>query len=559
MDKKYLFSIIFTLLFTILTAMAEEGINERVFVHTDKDCYVAGEDIWIKFHTVDQNFQPSFLSKVGYVEISDNLKPWIQLKLALEGGSGAGRLEIPLNIPSGIYQLSGYTRYMRNEGENIFFKRQIAIINAGSQPDPNKVEVIEPTENTSSIQNESSILIKTDKSEYSTRNPVRLSVDNLPEDIQDLVVSVYRDDSVISPMKVNKGNWEKQIIPNSPSRLPLQWDAEYEGHIIEGRIVPEPQRDKDILSSVSFVGNDIKYIEGKVNPDNGSVSFYTSEAYGPREIVTTIASNTFEKIPGRIDIVTPFCEILPDSLPPLRIVLNEKQLLDRYIGVQLKSLPETDSLSDKISSKSYYNLPVAYSYDLDEYTRFNTIDETLLEFVDYARTARAGNKKRFSIYLKDKKHFTRDNLLTFLDGVPIYDHENLLNYNPQYIKRINIYDRQYIFGGHTFEGMISFITRQGNLPFFQLDSNSQLFIYDFPKLAEKFNIPDYSEGNIRISRKPDFRHTLYWNPFIENIPEKNMNVLFYTSDLGGKFIVKIEGITRKGEIVSGSSYFEVNE
>lgn len=559
MDKKYLFSTVYMFLFIFLSATAGEGIRERVFVHTDKECYVAGEEIHVKFYTVDQNFQPSALSKVGYVEICNHQKPWIQLKLALDKGSGGGKVKIPSSLPSGIYQLSGYTRYMRNEGQDVFFKRQIAIINASLPPDPTKIELVAANGQLPDISNESTVSVKTDKNVYPTRSRIHLSLDNLPDDIEDLVVSVYRDDMNNPLLKVNKENWRKQVVSDVSFTLPLRWDAEYEGHIIEGKIIPRPDNEHSMVASLSFVGNDIKHIGGRIDPENAAVSFFTSDVYGSCEVVTTITSNAFEKIPNRIDIATPFSEILPDSLPPLQIAFNEKQLLDRYIGVQLQSSPKADSLPGKITSKSYYNLPAAFSYDLDNYTRFSTLNETIIEFIDYVRVLRVENKKRISVYLKSKKRFNTGNILVLLDGVPVHEHERILEYNPQNIKWINIYDGQYIFGKSVFEGMISIITHKQNLPFFQLDDDSQLFIYDCPGLYEESDASDYSEEKALASRKPDYRHTLYWNPFIGKKPEKNMHLSFYTSDLTGKFKVMVEGITRQGEIISGSSYFDVNE
>jgi len=538
---------------------AQEGIRERVFVHTDKECYVAGEDIWMKFYTVNQNFQPSVLSKVGYVELCDNQKPWMQLKLALDEGIGAGKIRIPSAIPSGIYRLSGYTRYMRNESENTFFTREIAIINVGLPPDTDKVGLIESGKRANNNKNENSVLIKTDKNKYAPRNPVNLLLENVPDGIHDLVVSVYRDDSVISPLKTDKENWKKQVVTGYPITTPLKWDTEYEGHIIEGRIIPKTNPDQSIVSTISFVGNDIKYINGKVDQKNGTVSFFTSGVYEPREVVTTITTHAFEKIPNRIDIVSPFSENLPNNLPVLQIDLKEKQLLERYVGAQLNSVLVTDSLRHKGPSESYYNLPITYSYDLDEYTRFNTLNETILEFIDYVRVVKVEEKRRISLYLRNKKRFNTGNVLILLDGTPVYDHENLLNYNPQYIKRINIYEGQYVFGKNVFEGMISFITHQQNLPFFQLDDDSQLFIYDCPVLPPRFEIPDYSEESVQASRRPDFRHTLYWNPFIDTVPEKSTQLSFYTSDLCGRFKVEVEGITRDGEIIYGNSYFDVSE
>ena len=113
---------IFTLYLFILFCLilqAQEELYERVYVHTDKTCYLAGEEVWLKFYTIDTHFRPSSFSKVGYIEISNTERPKAQLKLALDNGSGSGKVKIPTDAPSGIYELTGYTRYMRNEGEKV--------------------------------------------------------------------------------------------------------------------------------------------------------------------------------------------------------------------------------------------------------------------------------------------------------------------------------------------------------------------------------------------------------------------------------------------------------
>ena len=68
---KSLYLILAILLFLCYPLKAEERFHERVYIHNDKDCYITGEDMWLKFYLFDNNFQASGLSKVGYVEISD--------------------------------------------------------------------------------------------------------------------------------------------------------------------------------------------------------------------------------------------------------------------------------------------------------------------------------------------------------------------------------------------------------------------------------------------------------------------------------------------------------
>ena len=137
MKNLYIFCVILFLLNGISVKSAET-VNERVFVYTDKDCYVAGEDIWAKFCAMTPDLKFSTLSKVGYIEISDTQKPHSQFKLALKNGTGSGKTRISEDIPSGIYELTGYTRFMRNEGAQVVFRRKIAIINPGQKPDPKR-------------------------------------------------------------------------------------------------------------------------------------------------------------------------------------------------------------------------------------------------------------------------------------------------------------------------------------------------------------------------------------------------------------------------------------
>jgi hypothetical protein len=105
--------------------------NEKIFAHTDKTFYLAGESIWFKLYCVDENFhRPSDVSKVAYVEIvnAEN-KPVLQAKISLDEGSGNGSFIIPSYISSGNYMLRAYTKWMENFGADYFFQTPITIIN----------------------------------------------------------------------------------------------------------------------------------------------------------------------------------------------------------------------------------------------------------------------------------------------------------------------------------------------------------------------------------------------------------------------------------------------
>jgi len=558
---KSLSLIIFGLLFFCFSLKAEDRVHERVYVHTDKNCYVAGEDILLKFYVINSNFQPSSLSKVGYIEICNTEKHWMQLEVALEKGSGAGKIKIPTDVPSGIYRLSGYTLYMRNEGESAFFSKQIAIVNVEEQvPDSNRFKLVEKFENIQSPEKRPSKeneaihpVVKTDQSSYNNRSKVVLSLDDIPDNAADLVISVSRNDSIAKVPEINDEEWLTQVSDTFP--FSRQWLPEYEGKIISGRFVPEPK--EPLQSSLVFVGNDIRYFCGKEDTLNGTINFYTAGIFGKQQIVTSAVSLTYNNVPYRIDLLNPFSDSLPCYLPVLQICPNEKQLMERYIGVQIREKMENDSLNNSIQLSRYCNFQPIKTYDLDQYTRFSTISETLLEFVYEVRVSKVEGKRRIKVFMNDGLGFNYGNTLVLLDGVPVYDHEDIFKYNPMYIKIINIYNEKFLFGSNFYEGIVSFVTREGNLPFFKLSDGSQLFNYDCPQLPPSFENPDYSIDSIKNSRKPDFRHTLYWNPFVKSTNGQPVNLSFYTSDLCGEFKVAVEGITTDGKIIHGASGFRV--
>ena len=75
-----------------LDSYRAKHIQEKIFVHTDKEFYLAGEICWFKLYLVDANLhQPLDLSKVAYLEWLDkDNRPVLQTKIGLRDGHGDG-------------------------------------------------------------------------------------------------------------------------------------------------------------------------------------------------------------------------------------------------------------------------------------------------------------------------------------------------------------------------------------------------------------------------------------------------------------------------------------
>ena len=80
-----------------------------------------------------------------------------------------------------------------------------------------------------------------------------------------------------------------------------------------------------------------------------------------------------------------------------------------------------------------------------------------------------------------------------------------------------------------------------------------MFTYEFPQDRPCFDAPLYEDEESRLSRRPDFRHTLYWDPLVKG----KDGVEFYTSDLEGTYIATLQGIWKDGRKVEVKWEFEV--
>ena len=116
---------------THFSTWLEHNFQEKIYVHTDKNGYLAGEILWLKVYNVEAyTNRPCNVSKVAYVEVLDKEnKPVLQTKIALAKNGGSGSLYLPATLVSGNYTLRAYTAWMKNFDPGFFFHKEINILN----------------------------------------------------------------------------------------------------------------------------------------------------------------------------------------------------------------------------------------------------------------------------------------------------------------------------------------------------------------------------------------------------------------------------------------------
>ncbi|MES2647211.1 MAG: hypothetical protein V4717_10070 [Bacteroidota bacterium] len=109
-----------------------KNLQEKLFVHTDKNYYLAGEMLWMKIYQTDAFFnRPLSLSTVAYTELLDNKNnPVLQIKSELQKAHGTAAIFIPVTFASGNYKLRTYTAWMKNYSADFYFEKSITIVNS---------------------------------------------------------------------------------------------------------------------------------------------------------------------------------------------------------------------------------------------------------------------------------------------------------------------------------------------------------------------------------------------------------------------------------------------
>lgn len=105
--------------------------QEKVYLHTDRSIYHAGEKIWFRAYL--QNGVTHTLSRQSkyiYVELSNEQDSVLErVKIVSRDSVFSGYIPLSQEMPQGRYGIRAYSWYMQNVGEDYFFKKNITILN----------------------------------------------------------------------------------------------------------------------------------------------------------------------------------------------------------------------------------------------------------------------------------------------------------------------------------------------------------------------------------------------------------------------------------------------
>lgn len=550
MNMKTKFNILFLLISFNLTysqikitekqqSLVHQISQEKIFIHYNSNFLVTGETLYYKFYCLNVNTNiNSTLSKVAYLELVDTDKKTIlKQKIQLKNGIGFGDLFIDNKYKTGNYKLIAYTEWMKNK--NSFYTENVHIYNAFTTPP----KLTETSSNTATN--------KTIQKLYGKREKVTFPL-NLNNGTYSVSVKKVAPKSIPQKMTAENfiSNFKRQTSTSSIFYIP-----EFRGEVLTGKVTTNNTSDN--LANLK-IGLSIKDKNGysKISSTNKDGVFYfvRNEAIENDKLFLQVLTDSIHKYNIQLLKKTSpnysslkFPEI--NFIPEIRKEVNQRSI---YLQVENAYKSQKQDIIIKPILDTTFFQKNAIQFHLDDYKRFNTMKETLVEVIESAWVSE--NKGSYTFHIRDEDLDNNNNFksLVLIDGYIINNHNLLAEFHPKKIKAISVFRKKYILNSVTYQGVF-YIETFGNsfVPNQSREGTTMIKGLNYTPKKHYYKQKYITKKSTRI---PDYRTQLSWNP---DINETKQNLTFYTSDVTGVFEISIEGFTNEGKPISIKTFFEV--
>lgn len=538
--------------------------EEKVFLHLNTTTALAGETLFYSAYTFLKDINsPSTLSKILYVAILDEDKNIIKSqKVGVLDGKAQGEIFLDTNIPSGNYAVIAYTLWMLNASSETYFQTPLNVINPYNGDQGDILTVVEnpvKIELQKSVSNNTNTSLNITPSVAGKRQKVTVSLSKNLE--ADLSISVRKLDVLSRKQektsldfastkfeKVNIQNIEKLIVP------------EIRGEVINGKIYGQDNANVTSSKKVALsIPDDNLNIQVASTVKDGEFFFVLDEPYDSQYASVVVLDDKDYEVTLNPTPTPNFTDL---RFKDFKITNAQNEaILKRSVANQVENAYfalKPDTLVVEAIKDPFYNSKGVdvKKYDLDAYTRFNTVRETFIEIIENAAVRRIDQELRFRVFLPDLGVGRGEgDPLLIVDGIIQKDPSAILSYPSRNIEEITVVREEYNFGPNVFFGMLIINTKDEDFKktYYSSSSATAAKIGSIDP-AKKYFKQQYSNGNNK--RTPDYRYQLLWEPHADFKDKKTFE--FFTSDISGTYEIVIQGFTKNGKPVYITQYFEVN-
>jgi hypothetical protein len=553
---------------------------EKVYLQTDKNIYIAGDNL---SYTLYLNGNSKTMSKYAYLVLRDRYNLTVShARVEINNQTSFGNILLPDTLHSDVYQLVCYTNWMRNEGEDSYFTKEIIIANRFDK----KLERFDSTlytypsaisTNTDSMNKaeHENLFIRPDKQIYRTREKVNFSIDagNVQNDsIIILSVSVSeivpwsRNEPSVTGYFSNSYKTEKE---GGSWPGPYRYQPEIKGAIIDGKIIPVQHSDNQSVSgNKDFKSDPIRYTVLVSAPDSianlqyteadssSSFSFLLYPYYDGKELIIRLKenANAVIGIDDKFKIAKPY---IPSELltgPGIRSYLIRSLKIfevQRYYNERAE-LNTGKKIEHNLAIPRVYYHPYSRVYPAD-YLPLPDFVEISRELLP-ALKVRKINDNYVSSYIDTQNEGVPTiEPIIFLDGVPIDNVNQIINLGTNEIKRIDLLPVIRYYGEMPLSGILAVFSK--NLEINNIQFKTPTIRYQAIS-SQSFTKPVrfVPDNNNHV---PDLRQVLLWDPEIKMHNKDKLQIECFTSDLRGQYRISVQGLTSSGFPVNGSAIITV--
>lgn len=552
-----------TLVFTLWLVQVQSAtsqpsnieINEALFLTTDRDIYIAGEELAASLSIIGLDGSNE-TSGVGYILIRNQNQKIVQrATVRFLHGRITCRIVLSDTLSSGYYQIVGFTNYLKNFGSKSFPSKQIVVIN---RFDKEFISALSSSYDSIGIQNEDDLTSTSNVPEYSTCQVIQFQIetDNLP--FNEIVsASIVPKHLLLPPVKRSK---QARGLDFEHDNNRICYPREKEGVYLSGSI-----RDLDSNSPIQGATVYLSTPDSLINlqythsDSLGNFYFHLSFAYMGKNVLLIPDTLTYA---GRARLTLNHKFKLDDVFIPEKVAISSAQadfirtaqnvvLIQKLFGSKY-FIPNPNNRSITQTLPRVYASP-SYTYLLSDYQELDDFREIAREIIPQLRIRARDQETLVSVMnTQESFNFFQNRPLMIINGMPFWDFSRVSHFGSKEIERIELVTLPWRFGEKLFHGIIAVLLKpnidtQPLLP----STRIEYFVDSFCKEIE------YNQ-EVPVSKSiPDFRYVLHWQTNLTLDQNKPIDVSFHSSHIRGEFVMVLNGYDEEGEKASTTDRFFV--
>ncbi|MBE9512035.1 MAG: hypothetical protein IMY71_14295 [Bacteroidetes bacterium] len=342
----------------------------------------------------------------------------------------------------------------------------------------------------------------------------------------------------------------------------INYNIEKSTIVRKGQVLDPSNNSPVALQNISFLMLRRKRLYERITDENGFFTFFVDASDGKESLFFTVwdkdgPQTGYEVI---INEELPGCYFTDREEISYRNQIMENYLEKRKVRAHIESsfnyttetglinVADTKGIDPGIKSDDIINKS-SHIIIPDEYIAFPVMEEVFIEIVPQVTIKHIKGEVVIRVYSDENMKNFDHTPLFFIDGIPTFNQDFVLDLDPNNVERIEVLQSAEIIhpAGSLLgnNGIIAIYTKNGAFSSADIPEN---YIMEFEGYynAREFYSPIYGDSRVIDRSKPDLRSLIYWEPLLITDSNGKASVSFCNTDNITTINARIEGISYDG-------------